>query len=195
MHQSRLKTAFTLSGTAPYLAPVTIDALANDSDADGDTLTITSVSDPTYGTVIIQDNQIIYSPQIPQSGSLGNDSFTYTISDGNGGEDTAMVWVDLEGVNRAPNATDDIAYTDEGVPVTIDVLANDSDADGDSLTISTEVAPLYGAVSVADGLITYTPMSGYSGEDSFTYTISDGRGGEDTAVVWVEIEETPIKLQ
>ena len=178
-----------LSGTAPSITPVTIDALANDSDADGDTLTITSVSDPTYGSVLIQDSKISYAPQIPQTGILENVSFTYTVSDGNGGEDTAMVWIDLENVNRAPNATADIAYTDEGVPVNIDVLANDSDADGDSLTISTEVAPLYGAVSVADGLITYTPMSGYSGEDSFTYTISDGRGGEDTAVVWVEIEE------
>lgn len=85
--------------------------------------------------------------------------------------------------NRPPVAVDDAATTTIGIPVVIAVLANDSDPDGDPLSIAT-TPPAFGTIAVAGGSITYTPTTaGVTGIDTFTYTISDGRGGVATATV------------
>jgi subtilisin family serine protease/subtilisin-like proprotein convertase family protein len=90
--------------------------------------------------------------------------------------------------NTAPIANDDAATTDEGVGVTIDVLANDSDADGDSLSTTDVTSPSNGAATInPDGTITYAPNTTFSGSDSFDYTISDGNGGTSTATVDVTV--------
>ncbi|UCC67460.1 MAG: cadherin-like domain-containing protein [Armatimonadota bacterium] len=94
--------------------------------------------------------------------------------------------------NTPPVALDDSATTDEDTPVTIAVLANDSDADGDSLTVTSVTDPPSGsAVINADETVTYTPDVGYDGSDSFEYTISDGRGGTDTAAVSITVVAAP----
>lgn len=94
--------------------------------------------------------------------------------------------------NQPPTATDDAATTSEDVPVTINVLANDNDPDGDPLTPHIEAIPLNGTASInGDGSITYTPNSNYSGSDSFTYSVSDGRGGTSGAAT-VRITVTPV---
>jgi len=91
-------------------------------------------------------------------------------------------------VNDAPQATDDSAATNEDTPVDVDVLANDMDADGDSLIISSVTQPANGSVVVnSDNTLTYAPVAGFTGEDSFTYTVDDGHGGTNTATVTVTV--------
>ena len=97
--------------------------------------------------------------------------------------------------NTAPDATDDTASTDFGAPVTIDVLANDSDGDNDALVVTAAGGASNGSVAIVNGKVVYTPNAGFSGDDSFTYTVSDGKGGTDTATVSVSVEpgETPVE--
>ena len=164
--------------------PVVIDVLPNDSDPDGDNLTIQSVTQPGNGSVINNGLDVVYTPD---PGFNAVDSFTYTISDGNGGTATATVTVAVAAVNDPPIAQDDSDSTDEGTPVVIDVLPNDSDPDGDNLTIQSVTQPGNGSV-INNGLdVVYTPDPGFDGVDSFTYTIFDGNGGTATATVTVAV--------
>ena len=161
---------------------VDINVLANDTDVDGDSLTITGVSDPAHGTAVINpDGTIKYTPDANYNGT---DSFTYTVSDGQGGTDTATVTVSVNPVNDAPVAVDDSASTNEDSSINIDVLANDHDVDGDTLTVDSFTQPEHGTVTQnPDGTLNYAPAADYNGSDSFTYTVSDGQGGTDTATV------------
>ena len=100
----------------------------------------------------------------------------------------AAVSAALEPSNAAPVASDDSAATSEETPVTIDVLANDSDPDGDALTVESFTQGAGGSVGInVDDTVTYTPAPGFSGADSFTYTASDGNGGTDTATVTLAV--------
>ncbi|MDX1921357.1 MAG: Ig-like domain-containing protein, partial [Candidatus Caenarcaniphilales bacterium] len=164
--------------------PVTISVLANDTDVENNTLTITAATQGTNGTTSIVGNQIKYTPK---ANYFGTDSFTYTISDGNGGTDTATVNVTINSVNDAPDAVNDSVSTSEDTPVTISVLANDTDVENDSLTITAASQGTNGTTSIVGNQIKYTPKANYFGTDSFTYTISDGNGGTDTATVNVTI--------
>jgi CshA-type fibril repeat protein len=157
---------------------VNIDVRANDSDPDGDPLTITTAS-AANGTVIVRpDGTIDYTPN---ANFNGTDTITYTISDGNGGTATATVIVTVTPRNDPPVAVDDSASTNEDTPVTVPLLANDSDLDGDPLTITAASAPNGTVVINPDGTVTYTPNANFTGTDTITYTISDGNGGTDTA--------------
>ncbi|NNE71988.1 MAG: cadherin-like domain-containing protein, partial [Rhodothermales bacterium] len=89
--------------------------------------------------------------------------------------------------NQAPSATDDVAQTDSGQPVTIDVLANDSDPDGDVLSVSGTTSPSHGTVTIDAGGLTYTPGEGFTGQDTFQYTVEDGRGSSASATVTVTV--------
>ena len=174
--------------------PVTIPVLGNDSDVDGDTLTVTSTTDPANGSVVVNgDGTVTYTPDPDFHGA---DSFSYTIEDGNGGTDTATVTVTVDSVNDAPDAVDDSDSTPEDTPVTVDVLPNDADVDGDPLTVTGTTDPSNGTiVDHGDGTITYTPDPDFHGIDSFTYTISDGNGGSDTATVTItvlDVNDPPI---
>ena len=175
----------------------TIDVLADDTDPDGDTLTIASVSGGT-GLVSIVDGKIEYDPngqfESLKAGETTTDTFTYTINDGKGGTDTASVTVTITGVNDTPTANDDTgAVSEDGPSTTIDVLADDTDPDGDPLTIAS-VSGGTGLVSIVDGKVEYDPngqfeslKAGETTTDTFTYTINDGKGGTDTASVTVTI--------
>ena len=169
-------------------AAVTIDVLANDTDEDNDTLSIKagSLTTPDHGgTVTISDGKVTYTPP---TGYYGTETFQYTVSDGQGGEDNGTVSV---AVNATPTAHDDTASaTRAGAAVTIDVLANDTDSDGDSLSIksgSLSTPDHGGTATINSGKITYTPPDNYSGTETFDYTTTDGHGGEDTATVTVTI--------
>jgi uncharacterized repeat protein (TIGR01451 family) len=157
--------------------PVTIPVLGNDSDPDGDSLTVTSVTAAANGTTMVNpDGTITY---IPDPDYCGQDSFTYTISDGRGGTDTATVGVTVNCVNDPPVAQDDAATTNSDTAVTIEVLANDSDPDGtlNPATVFINTPPSDGSVIVnSDGTATYTPDPGFSGVDTFTYTVDDNEG-------------------
>ncbi len=162
--------------------PLTFDPRSNDTDVDGDPLTVTSVSNPNRGSAAINpDGTVTYTPDANLSGV---DMFVYSISDGQGGTWAASVTVTVTAVNDAPDARNDLPLTNEDTAVTINVLSNDIDTDGDTLTITSLTQPAKGtAVLNPDKTITYTPNLNTNGSDSFTYTISDGHGGSDTATV------------
>ncbi len=171
--------------------PVVIDVLANDSDPDGDTLRITGTGKGAHGEVLVVTDaggdKIEYRPT---AGYSGPDSFNYTISDGNGGTDSATVAVTVQDVsnNNPPIARDDEAKTPKGKAIEIFVLSNDSDPDGDSLSVVSIDPPEHGtAVNNPNNSVTYTPENGFKGKDYFTYTISDGNGGTDSAEVEVKV--------
>ena len=170
---------------------VTIDAAtltANDADADGDTLTVTAVSNPRHGTASLSGGTITFEHDGESDAAEGY-AFTYTVSDGNGGTDTATVSGTVVPVNRAPVAQDDEGPEVKfGGSVTIDaatLTANDADADGDTLTVTAVSNPQHGTASLSGGTITFE----HDGESdaaegyAFTYTVSDGNGGTDTATV------------
>jgi len=191
---------------------ITVDApgvLVNDSDPDGDTLAVTAVdTSGTVGTVTAwgPDGSFTYDPdgqfEYLPAGNSTSDSFTYTVSDGNGGTDTATVTVIINGVynqpvnyppvyyppvNYPPVAVDDSATTPQDTPVTINILSNDFDPDNDTLTVASVTQGAHGSVTNNGNNVTYTPALNFTGTDSFTYTISDGNGGTDTAIVTVTV--------
>ena len=165
-----------------------INVLANDTDVDGDTLTIASVGAADHGTVVNNITDVTYSPD-PNYNGL--DSFTYTIDDSHGGTATATVNVTITAVNDAPLAVDDTpaSIAEDAGATPIDVLANDTDTDLDTLTITGVTQGARGTVAITNSGadLTYTPNPNANGSDSFTYTISDGNGGADTATVNIAI--------
>ena len=163
-----------------------INVLANDSDPDGDSLSISTISQPANGMVTNNGSNVSYTPN---PDFTGVDTFTYTIVDPGGASATASVTVQVGGVgaNRPPQANDDNAVTNQDTRVTIAVLANDSDPDGDELSVSAVTQPTNGTVVINGTRVTYIPAPGFRGVDSFTYTIIDGNGGSDTATVTVRM--------
>ncbi len=157
-----------------------LDVLANDSDVDS--FTVASVTEASNGSVLQNDHNIIYTPT---DGFVGNDSFSYTIKDSIGQEATATV--NLTVYNIAPTAVDDLVQTQQGSMVEIDVLANDLSVGKHQLTVISTSVPEHGSVELKEGVLTYTPTSGFAGEDSFIYIIEDSLGDEATASVTVDI--------
>lgn len=162
--------------------PVTIEVGNNDTDPDGDLLRVISVTQGTNGGVEYDSVNVTYTPV---NGFVGADTFTYTVSDGKGGTDTATVTVS---VNTPPFAVPDTVSTPKGVPVTISVLDNDYDADGDTLSVVAVSNPDFGTAVISGNNIIYTPPGEFTGADTFFYTVSDGRGGTDLATVTVIVE-------
>jgi len=168
---------------------VIIPVLANDTDPDGDALKVASATQGGGGTVVVNaDNTLTYTAAATFSGT---DSFSYSASDGRGGSDNAVVTVTVTAVNYPPTAVNDSASTHAGTPVSIAILANDSDPNGDVLSMTSTGAAAYGTVVVnPDKTVTYTPVSWYVGTDSFTYAIADGKGGTASASVTVTMTNT-----
>ena len=162
---------------------VTIDVLQNDTDADGDTLSVTNLSQPTNGTASLNgDHNVHY---LPDSDFTGEDSFTYQAYDGKHNSNIATVTVT---VNAAPLANDDAVSTIEGVGVIIDVLSNDTDADSETLSVTELTQPSSGTANVKeDNQVHYTPGSGFTGEDTFTYRANDGKHNSNIAIVTVTV--------
>jgi len=162
------------------------DVRGNDSDVEGDPLTIVLLGGPTNGELLAQpDGSFLYTPL---TGFSGEDSFQYRASDGHLQSAPATVHLVVSTTNHAPVAVADTADTDEDAPVTIKVLANDTDADGDPLAVASLSTPLHGSAVVnADGSVTYTPAANYFGGDSFTYRTNDGLEDSDVATVSLTI--------
>ena len=179
--------AFDDTAEAAEGLPETIagdDLVANDIDFDGDTFTIVDVANAVGGTAMLMNGDVVFTPEPGFDGAAG---FEYTSSDGT---NTAIAAVVVSVIpNQDPIANDDLAQTVGGVPVVIDVLANDQEPDLDPVTVALEILPLNGmaVVDPMDGTITYTPNLAFSGTETFTYTISDDRGGTDTANVTVVV--------
>ena len=178
MSTAQNDAARTLLGTS-----VVINVLSNDS---GGTLSIVGYTMPTFGALALNpDQSFTYTPA---AGFVGGDNFTYTVRDGLGGTASAEVAITVARPNAAPNARNDVAQMLTGDSVAVAVLANDNDPDGDTFGIVGIDAPGHGTVQVEpDQKIRYTAQPGFSGIDSFTYTIGDGRGGVGTANVSVTV--------
>lgn len=180
----------------PINTPVT--GKVSGTDADGDSLTYTKGSDPEHGTVTVNpDGTWTY---VPDQDYAGKDSFTVIVSDGRGGTTTSIVTVDVTKTgtgttpdpvepNQPPTSSDQSVTTPKNTPVTGKVSG--SDANGDSLTYAKRSDPRHGTVTVnPDGTWTYVPDQDYTGQDSFTVTISDGRGGVETVTVTVNVTKS-----
>lgn len=165
---------------------VTIDPLANDQELDGEALSLGTLGAPGHGTASAGAGGVTYTPD---PGFTGYDAFTYEACDPGGACDEATVTVFVGAANNtAPVAVDDKVSTKEGVDVSIDVLANDSDAEGDPLSVASVAAPTHGSVTVLpDQSVAYTPAEGHTGNDSFSYTICDPYGACDSAQVVVTV--------
>ncbi|EIT7136637.1 tandem-95 repeat protein [Vibrio parahaemolyticus] len=151
---------------------VTIDVLVNDSDVEGDVLSIQSASVPSeQGSVDIVDGKLVFTPAENFNGEA---TITYIVTDGDL-TDEANVTVTVTPVNDSPVAVDDTVSTQEDTVVTIDVLPNDSDVDGDKLSIqSASVPEAQGKVEIVDGKLVFTPAENFNGHAEITYTVTDG---------------------
>lgn len=169
---------------------ISINVVQNDTDANSDSLTVISTTQGSSGTVSINTDKISVT-YTPNTGFSGTDNFDYTITDGNGGEATATVTVTVTAPNLPPVAVDDTATTDQNVTIPIDVTSNDTDPNGDSLTIISTTQGSNGSVSIdtKSNLVNYTPNTDFLGNDSFGYTVSDGNGGEASATVSVTVQQ------
>ncbi|HCG8769457.1 TPA: tandem-95 repeat protein, partial [Vibrio parahaemolyticus] len=152
---------------------VTIDVLVNDSDVEGDALSIQSASVPSeQGSVDIVDGKLVFTPAENFNGEA---TITYIVTDGDL-TDEAKVSVTVTPVNDSPVAVDDTVSTQEDTAVTIDVLPNDTDVDGDKLSIESASVPKeQGTVEVVDGKLVFTPAENFNGHAEITYTVTDGQ--------------------
>ncbi|WP_405252247.1 Ig-like domain-containing protein [Dokdonia sp. Asnod3-C12] len=173
------------TGVTEINTPVEGSVLSNDFDPDGDPITVTANTDPSNGVLVMNpDGTYEYTPN---TDFVGEDTFTYTICD-NGNPaacDTATVTIQV-----IPDFANITVANDDAYLGTIDtdvlgsVLDNDTDPEGDAQTASLATDPSNGSVILnADGTFTYTPDSGYTGPDEFTYTVTDAQGAKDTATV------------
>jgi hypothetical protein len=176
------------TATTNMVQQVSIAVLDNDTDADGDPLTVSEVTQGANGAVTTDGTNAIYTPG---AGFFGIDSFTYTVDDGFGGTDVGTVTVTVNH-NYAPVVVEDAATTGMNVPVVITVLANDTDADGNTLTVTDVWDMDHGTANTDGTTLTYTPDQGFTGTDSFQYSVSDGAGGTGWAVVTVTVTVSDV---
>jgi VCBS repeat-containing protein len=176
---------YTTNEDTPLLVPAP-GVLRNDYDVDGDPLTAVLVSGPAHGTLALNpDGSFTYTPA---ENFCGEDSFTYKAYDGALYSNVATVRITVTCVNDAPVANDDEASVSEDSSVTVPVLGNDYDPDGDPLSVSIVSGPTHGWATVnPDGTITYTPNPDFCGTDSFTYKACDPAGACDTATVTIHV--------
>jgi len=172
----------------PEDTSLTINVLANDTDPDGDILTISSFTQPVNGSVTNNgDGTLTYTPPLNYN---GNALFTYTVSDASGATDSASVFINVTPVNDPPIARDDVAATEKGVSVPIGVLANDTDVEGETLGVLSVTQPAHGtatAPSQPNGAVSYSSNADFTGEDSFTYVVRDASGGTSSATVRITV--------
>ncbi len=169
--------------------PVNLSLLANDSDPDGsnDGLSVIELTGPNNGTLTDNfDGSYTYTAN---AGFVGTETFTYTIQDADGGQSSATITITVNEDNDPPVAVDDAYFTTMNRSTTVNPLSNDSDPDGDVITlVSVDTDGTLGMVIDinADGTITYVPPADWCGTDTFTYTITDGRQ-QATATVTISV--------
>jgi hypothetical protein len=168
-----------------------INVLANDTDANGDVLTVTLVTQGANGSVSTNGVTVTYTPD---ANFFGSDSFTYTIDDGHGGNDTAMVSVTVTNANDAPLALGNAYSVNQDTVLDVaapGLLANDTDIDGDTLSAVLCANAANGTVALsANGSFTYTPNPGFAGSDSFTYRVFDGLAHSPCVTVTITVLDT-----
>jgi len=153
-------------------------------------LFIDGLSSPGHGTarISVDGRSLVYTPAANYN---GHDQVFYDVSDGRGGRTRAELRFEVREINDAPDATTDIVTTDEDTSVVVGVLENDTDLDGDELSIESVTLAAAGQVQVLEGgkSLRYAPKPQFHGTDDFSYTLADGRGGRSTATVRVTVRE------
>ena len=149
--------------------------LANDADADGDSMSATVLSDVAHGELSLAvGGTFAYTPD---ANFNGLDSFNYTVSDGKGGIDTETASITVSPVNDAPTASGHSLEVTKGTTHTITLVGDDLETPGD-LTYDLIDGPAHGTLSDKAGdVVDYTPTPGYTGPDSFTFTVTDAGDG------------------
>jgi VCBS repeat-containing protein len=163
--------------------------LANDTDADGDTLTAIQVTTPAHGTLTFNtDGSFLYTPT---AGFQGVDLFTYKANDGTADSNITTVTLTVHGANTPPVAVPDSYATAQDTTLTLaapGVLANDTDANGDTLTAIKVTDPTSGTLTLnANGSFVYVPTAGFQGVDSFTYKANDGAADSNVTTVTLTV--------
>ena len=178
--------------TSPQSGSTNEDTALNASvactDVDNSTLTYSKVGDPSHGTVVVNsDGTFTYTPAANYNGS---DSFTFKANDGDLDSNVATFNITIAAVNDNPDAVNDSAAVNKNSSGVILVYLNDTDVEGDTLTVISFTQPAHGTVSYSarNRNFRYTPANGFTGTDTFTYTISDGHGGTDTATVTITVQ-------
>ncbi|MFC1635954.1 Ig-like domain-containing protein, partial [Planctomycetota bacterium] len=157
------------------------------TDPEGDPLTFKVVKAPNHGQLTGEAPNLIYTPD---SNFNRQDSFSFTVSDGQAESEAGTVTISVTPVNDPPIAETDNTTTQEDLPATIDVLANDTELDDETLKISSITQGANGSVTInTDGTLTYTPHVEFHGDDRFTYTVIDMEGETSTAIVKVAVTE------
>jgi hypothetical protein len=158
------------------------------SDPDSDPLTFTVVDGPLFGVLSGAAPSLLYTPN---PGFWGSDSFTFSVDDGRGGVDQAVISISVAApiINQPPTADPQALSTPHATALAITLTG--SDPDFDLLTFAIDAPPANGSLSGAAPNVTYTPNSGFSGSDSFLFSVSDGRGGVDQAEVTILVAAPP----
>ena len=171
--------------------PTIIDVLGNDFDLDGDSLFIASYTQPPFGGTVTFNSDSTMLIFTPDEGFTGTTTFTYTVCDEDGNCSETTVTVTVMDGNTVPNGVEDTYTILNNEDIILNVLANDFDADGDSLIITEVTQPTEGGtVSINEnGQLEFSPDENYTGTVTFTYTISDGNGGTDVVTVTLNIGE------
>jgi hypothetical protein len=163
-----------------------IDVLTNDTDKDGDPLSIASVTQGRHGSVKINTDQTL--SYTPNKNFSGDDSFKYTVSDSKGAMSEASVSVKVKPVNDPPKAMDSSVTTQEDKEVSVGLKATDPDSD--ALSYSVVKGPSHGRLSGTGPMLKYKPEANFSGSDSFTFKVSDGSAESGAATVSITVKAT-----
>nr|WP_258405780.1 putative Ig domain-containing protein [Shewanella mangrovisoli] len=183
LNGNHLPVANPDSAAIAWNQSVDVNVLANDTDSDGDSLSVTQVISE-FGTVtVLADQRLSY---MPAADFIGTDVLVYSITDGKGGTASSELTIVVNG-NTAPVTVDDSAATDDRTSLLIDVLSNDTDVDGNTLTLLSATAQ-QGTVTIEANKLRYIPKTGFDGVDTVTYRISDGQGGEATGQVLITVK-------
>ena len=172
--------ADVIHGPAKTAGAFTISPLANDTDAFGGALTLVSTSGSDFANVTVVGNDLVYERNTTGD---GNDTLTYTITDGLGGTATGTITL----VNEAPVVVDWATAVGEDTENSM-LSATYSDPEGDPLTFTVVTQPAHGTVTVSNQFFVYTPTPNYFGPDSFTYQATDDRGAmSNVATLSIEV--------
>ena len=162
------------------------------NDSDGDTITFSVVTNPSNGALDLglgfaNDGNLVYTPE---SDFNGADSFTFKVNDGKSDSEPATVSITVNSVNDTPVTDPQSVTTIEDIQVAITLTG--SDVDGDILTFNQPTNPNNGTLDLdlnytTNGKLTYTPNSGFTGSDSFTFAVSDGTLDSDPATVSITV--------
>ena len=172
----------SLSGSEDIPLPITLTGRVGN----GGTVSFVITANPTHGTLSGSGGNLTYTPN---SNYSGPDSFKFKATYGAAFSAEATISLTINPLNDNPNAQPDIVSTGKNLSVSISVLSNDTDVDGDNLTVVGVTQGANGSVNITSGgkTLSYKPRNGFSGTDTFNYTVSDGKGGTATATVTVNV--------